>query len=106
VQPRSLVAAALQLALEERYAVLLAFYEALQHLYLRIIFRFVYRLVQPWSRGVYVDVEAPVLALLVLDGAPPDALVDGIARHPEGLSRLRHGKTFYGHVFRHVLYSP
>jgi hypothetical protein len=45
VQPRGFVAAALQLPLEELYAVLLAFDEALQHLYLRLIFRLVYRIV-------------------------------------------------------------
>jgi hypothetical protein len=45
VQPRCLVAAALQLALEELYALLLALYEPLQDLYLRLIFRLVYGLV-------------------------------------------------------------
>ena len=41
MQPRGLVAATLQLLLEKRYAVLLVFDEALQHLYLRLVFRLV-----------------------------------------------------------------
>jgi hypothetical protein len=45
MQPRGLVAAALQLLLKKRYAILLAFNEALQYLCLRLIFGLVYRFI-------------------------------------------------------------
>jgi hypothetical protein len=42
----------------------------------------------------------------VLDGAPVDALMNGVAGHAQGVGCFHHTQTLYRHIFRHVVIPP
>src|SRR5215207_4362859 len=69
-----------------------------------VVYRHICRGVGCCRGCVHIDVETPVGALLVLDGAHADALVDIIAGYTEPLGGLRHAQPLYRVVLRHVTY--